>query len=692
MSKRPLSLTAIAAAAALASAGAWALGFGPVRAAPTMGQPLDASVVVRLQPGETLTDNCVSAVVSSGDSQLSPGQVTSSFVQPPGAEPRVRVRTSVSIDEPFVNMLVTIGCEAPVARQFTVFVDPPAVAVALEPRAAPGLPFNGASASASGDSDSSVVVAGGAARAPRSAGRRSEGQVQRPTPPRGEAVVAVNRSRAAAVANEPAIPDSPMAGRADRSSTRMASGVIARSEGVARLRLDSAVIGAQQTENPLVRATQQREEALQTAKIAVDVAEAANTSAAQKIATMEEQLAAARKEVADAQAALKRMQAQQAAAAASAAALAATSSVADSDNWLSSYTTVLAAGCGILLLVSGGLFWRLRRSDAERLQGWMKDNSRFTRLSEFDTVAPVTEQFSELEQTTLSPGLPAQSAIAKPGAGEHGAQPSGQGFKDSRRGGLPAEPEPIRAAMAPPQRPPAPAPAAMPPLPPLGRQPQGFNETQPSNAMELDHSQSQPDISIEELLDVEQQAEFFVVLGQDDAAIDLLTNHVMTTGGASPMPYLKLLEIYRRIGDQTSYERTRKRFNARFNGVAPEWGADPNAGRTLLEYPEVLRRIEASWSEPVDAMADLQTLMFRNDSNLLFELPAYRDIMLLFTVARDMHEASAQDQAAVDVLLPLNLPSSGVVPAPVSVADANDFGGLRLVLDEPPTAATAGRR
>ena len=30
------------------------------------------------------------------------------------------------------------------------------------------------------------------------------------------------------------------------------------------------------------------------------------------------------------------------------------------------------------------------------------------------------------------------------------------------------------------------------------------------------------DVSVEELIDLEQQAEFFVVLGQDEAAIDLL--------------------------------------------------------------------------------------------------------------------------------------------------------------------------
>src|SRR6185369_12997803 len=68
-------------------------------------------------------------------------------------------------------------------------------------------------------------------------------------------------------------------------------------------------------------------------------------------------------------------------------------------------------------------------------------------------------------------------------------------------------------------------------------------------------------VSAEELIDLEQQAEFFVVLGQDEAAIDLLVGHLRDSGGTSPLPYLKLLEIYRRRGERESYERTRERFN-----------------------------------------------------------------------------------------------------------------------------------
>jgi hypothetical protein len=683
MPTRHLSLTAIAAAAALGCAGAWALGFGPVRTIATIGQPLDASVVVRLQPGETLADNCVSATVTSGDTLLPASQVTATFINVPGAEPRVRVRTSVRIEEPFVNLTVSIGCEAPLARQFTVFADPPPVAVALESTAAPVLPSAAPLAPRSDvrDAEAASVLAGGGVAPPRPTGRRAEGQVQRPARERPAAVVTLNRSRADAVRDEPAL--APSSGERSERTARVATGAVTRTEGVARLRLDAAVV-APQLENPVLRASQQREEALQTAKIAVDVAEAANTSAAQKIAAMEQQLEAARKEAEEARAALKRLQVQQAASAAALAAAAAAPPPAE--DWLSGYAPWLAAGCGVLLLLSGGLYWRLRRSDAERLQGWMKDNSRFTRLSEFDTVAPVTEQFSELEQTTLSPALNTQAGALMP-------TPAARGPVNTGR--MP----PAAAAFASPPEPTRPAPLGgepsgntLPPLPPLGgHAATGFGETQPSSTVELDHPSHQPDISIEELLDVEQQAEFFVVLGQDDAAIDLLTNHVMSTGGASPMPYLKLLEIYRRIGDQTSYERTRKRFNARFNGVAPEWGADPNAGRSLLEYPDVLHRIQGVWAQPVDAMAELQTLMFRNDSNLLFDLPAYRDIMLLFTVARDLHESTSHDQPAVDVLLPLSLQASPPAAPPTPATEG--FPGLRLVVDdEPPAAANSGRR
>jgi pilus assembly protein FimV len=162
------------------------------------------------------------------------------------------------------------------------------------------------------------------------------------------------------------------------------------------------------------------------------------------------------------------------------------------------------------------------------------------------------------------------------------------------------------------------------------------------------------DVSIEELIDLEQQAEFFVVLGQDDAAIDLLVEHLRNTGGGSPLPYLKLLEIYHRLGEREHYERMRTRFNHRFNAYAPAWGVDLQAGRSLDSYPGVIPRLQQVWSRPLDAMAELEALLFRKSRGELFDLPAYREVLFLYSLARDLLDREAAAGDNVDLLLPLS--------------------------------------
>jgi hypothetical protein len=161
------------------------------------------------------------------------------------------------------------------------------------------------------------------------------------------------------------------------------------------------------------------------------------------------------------------------------------------------------------------------------------------------------------------------------------------------------------------------------------------------------------EVSVEELIDLEQQAEFFIVLGQDEAAIDLLVGHVRDSGGTSPLPYLKLLEIYRRRDDRASYERTRGRFNQRFNASAPDWDSDLQHGRSLDDYPQVVERLQRSWPQPLDAMAELGALLFRKDGGELFDLPAYREVLLLFSLARELLDNQATPIRDVDVLLPI---------------------------------------
>jgi hypothetical protein len=184
------------------------------------------------------------------------------------------------------------------------------------------------------------------------------------------------------------------------------------------------------------------------------------------------------------------------------------------------------------------------------------------------------------------------------------------------------------------------------------------------------------ELSVEELIDLEQQAEFFIVLGQDEAAIDLLMSHVRSDGGISPLPYLKLLEIYRRRGEVDAYQRIRERFNRRFNAYAPDWDSDLQQGRSLEDYPAVMQQLESLWSGPERTMECLDGLLFRRkQADQTFDLPAYRELLFLYSIARDLAEQEASRPGAdVDLLLPLGEPDDlGPISQLMTTTDAFDM-------------------
>jgi len=166
--------------------------------------------------------------------------------------------------------------------------------------------------------------------------------------------------------------------------------------------------------------------------------------------------------------------------------------------------------------------------------------------------------------------------------------------------------------------------------------------------------QPEPADELDDAVDVDQQAEFLLVLGQDEAAIDLLLEHLRGTGGTSPLPYLRLMEIYRRRAEPPAYERTRERFNQRFNAIAPPWEGDA-AQQALDAYPVVLAQLQRAWPRPVDARALLETLLFRRGSeDERFDLPAYEELLFLHGLTRELLRLAEQPLEKVDVMLPID--------------------------------------
>ena len=163
-----------------------------------------------------------------------------------------------------------------------------------------------------------------------------------------------------------------------------------------------------------------------------------------------------------------------------------------------------------------------------------------------------------------------------------------------------------------------------------------------------------PWLSADELIDLEQQAEFFVALGQDDSAVSLLEQQLCGVGGGGAWPYLKLLEIYRRLEDRDSYERVREGLDRRFGPSPTGWTDGRTSGRPLDSYPEVTRRIESAWIEPAQAMRLIGSLMVHGDEESgVFDLTAMADLQSLYLLARASMASQPSAVDTVDFLLPL---------------------------------------
>ena len=626
------------------AAGVGAAGLSTGSSATVLGQPLDFPVQVRLDAGETLTPDCVGAEVHLSDQRLPPAAVRTLIDQQGSGSARVRVQTQQAIDEPVVSITLRVGCAAPITRRFVVFADPPSGSAP----AAPAPPPPAALALVQADAVQPPVVAvANPVGEPRTAGTAD-----------GPAAGAVrSRPRAAEPGIKRPMPTSPAVPRPALAAKRQAKPAVAKSVVAAppvaaaaapRLTLEPAL-------PPPLAAEAARAEADAVAAALAAVAQAASAARAAAIAASasSDRIAGLERTVTQ-----LRNDAQ-----ANQALVAQLRDKLDQEQGGAQWMWPLLLLALALAGLAAWLAWRLGRLQAVRQVAWVQQSpgmaaaqdtaQRLEAMADkqgrmatgpapfMSTDVPTFPPRSGLGSVQTVPG----SSLLTPGFATQGTA--------SQRPSLPAWPAPGGVA-----RNGRDLPDITPIDTPMAR-------TEPMPAPLRGGEPNVRDVSIEELIDLEQQAEFFVVLGQDEAAVDLLVDHLRSTGGGSPLPYLKLLEIYSRTGDRGAYERNRARFNHRFNAYAPEWSSDLSQGRSLEDYPGILPRLEQVWPRPLDAMAELEALLFRKSRGELFELPAYREVLFLYALARDLLDREAADTGTVDLLLPLTDGTAFGTTAPV---------------------------
>lgn len=148
-------------------------------------------------------------------------------------------------------------------------------------------------------------------------------------------------------------------------------------------------------------------------------------------------------------------------------------------------------------------------------------------------------------------------------------------------------------------------------------------------------------VNAEELFDVQQQADFFVSLGQVDQAIEALLSHIQGNSETSVMVYLDLFSLYHQVGRKADYEALLGEFNQRFNGTMPPFDMYNDSTSLGLEAHEAaLTRIEALWPSPKVLDLIEESIFRKPDSSArAFDLEAYRELLLLYAVATELNPA-----------------------------------------------------
>ncbi|MES2949019.1 MAG: hypothetical protein V4858_10805 [Pseudomonadota bacterium] len=606
--------------------GSTGLTLGRAQGVVFVGKPLDLRVQVQFDASEDIQDACMGAEVFYGDTPLDASRV-SVLVEPAtgGARgPIVRVLSSVLVDEPVITVNFRVGCQQKLSKRYTVFsevathvVEPPVRVPARTAPAAVAPPVVGVA----------TPLAAAAPDGPATT-----------TPKKAKSVAPANAAPAAATAPTQQVAP-PVANLARSAQSPKAS-------GKSRLKLDSLDLLIDR--DPVLQATSELltlpQEDPQKRSEAAALWRALNASPEETLRdeararAMEKDLKALYAVTAENQKGLMD--------------LVAKVQRAESERYANGLVYTLAALCLASLVA---LVWMWRRARTARPRSWLQGAEADDSL------------MAELVQEAKAPASRAAALHATPAAAK------------------PPKPETVPAHVpvteldldldlmtAPPSEPMWNEPEAQLPqraglaTPPRARVPDAALVTPANRAAARDFSVSVAGglraIDSEELMDVRQQAEFFMSLGETQKAIDVLTTRIAQVGESSPLVCLDLLKIYHKLGREPEYEFMRQEFNNWFTGRVPVIDDFRNEGQSLERYPEVIDRIVALWPDP-RVLEYIENCIYHHSSDVYepeFDLLAYRELLLLHGVAKRivrLSDGSGDSHASELLRIPARAPT-----------------------------------
>lgn len=600
----------LAAGAVLAAMPAQALLLEPPQTYAVLGQPLRVDIPVRLDASEQLASNCVQAQADVGSDALRQDLLVVTLRHLGSAEDGIRVRSTVPMTEPYVVLTVKLGCQFQRTQQYTLLVNPPTPEL-------PVVPIDAATAvsprhPAVAPAVKAKVRNGHAAELPASNPQESWADAGR------------QAERRAAGTRKPSLPH-----RVRPRVTARHAALAAHAKPGSELKLDWL-------STELAPSSPLRLSAALSVPGKTDmrnVAEAANGPDA-SVPTVSP----------------------------------ARATQVDLDRKIDALTSQIAELKAARLRDDGE--WLRLREQMERMTA-----AQSSRRMSIDVLGGLAAGFALLSlwlwrelgrratlgERWLPTAAPEAPADAVPAAADEARHPEDSGPStwppEQHQGhGAPTEAEAVRTVAQTTQ-------AAD----------WGVQETverkaytQPLSGVEL--------VQIDEMMDLRQLAEFFIGIDDPQQAIVVMEKALNdASGGSLALPYLYLFGLYRQHGRKQDYEALLVRFKHRFNVQIPPWD-EPLAGpgRDLEAYPRALALICETWDLP-PMLTVIERMLLDDPSRrrMGFELPAYRDLLDLYAVARDLSRNPVQpkDQRPVPVFdehsdldLPLSLISLSLAP------------------------------
>jgi hypothetical protein len=145
-------------------------------------------------------------------------------------------------------------------------------------------------------------------------------------------------------------------------------------------------------------------------------------------------------------------------------------------------------------------------------------------------------------------------------------------------------------------------------------------------------------VGVQELIDVHDKADFFLSIGETDQAVGVLEAHVHDHVETGALAWLDLLELYHTLGRRSQFDRLRSEFRQRFAAQVPDFERFGEPSGTLDDYGRALSRIVALWPSP-KVLDVIDESIFHKEGKAggePFSLAAYRELVLLRHIARDM--------------------------------------------------------